>query len=198
MYVIPMVLTEEQAMSLSHKQLTAMADCSTDMVFEEVQKYLANQNANSKCRELISGIYSQRIAMEEFLSSADTADKVQLITGLDYGDINPMYVDYLRNCAIAIREILYGSYAVPYISPVSKSLYEVFIETLDGDNVKDFKKTVEKYKRLFKDSRYAAAKGTVVKRILRNRSKYEIMLRGIDFLTKKVDSGASPMSWRYL
>lgn len=71
-------------------------------------------------------------------------------------------------------------------------------ESISDSDVKKFVKNLKTYSFLFKDKPSARAKGTIVKKVVRNKTQYEILLRGIKYLIKKLENGESPATWRYL
>lgn len=206
MDVIPLILSEELAREIPLDYLAKLAECSTSIVKGKVKDYLNSPNAADDVKAIVKAAYSEQIAIEEFLSSKDISEKVELIKDLDYVNISThQSVERLQEYKEAITAILSNDYAVPYIAPIRgvliKDLREeisVFAKATSNQYLKSFESKLKKHSSLFRDSQYETYKGTVVKKIIRNRTKYEIILKGIDFILDKKMNNTNPQSWRYL
>ena len=206
MDVIPGILSEQTADELTVEQLSMLSLCSSKVVMVKVKAYLANTKANKDIKLKIMCAYNERISMEQFLESEELLKQVMLVVNLNYEDIN-YNVDVLQLSAYkeAIEDILGNAYSVPYITPtkaiIVKELREE-IETISKQTgspvLKAFTSKLKKYADLFRDSINTSYKGTAVKKIMRNKKKYHIILRGIDFILTKHREECKPFSWRYL
>ena len=197
MDIIPYVLSETDLDTLTDSQLNMLAKCSTDMVLEEVLKYLENAG-DSVYSGRIRGAYATKIALREFLTSEETKSNVEIAQRLSYTSITPMLTEEeLIVYKNAIESIINNKYAIPYISPISGETIKTLREEVKTNN-KALAERLKKFSYLFKDSPHKSATGTIVKRVIRNRVEYEIILRGIEFMLERKRKGANPNSWRYL
>lgn len=206
MDVIPFILTEEAVKEMPIDFLIKLADCSSSVVKDKIKKYIASDKADKEVVEIVKAAYSSQLDMEEFLNDEKLKEYVEIIQNLDYVDVNPhISIEMLEKYKEAITYILDSKYSVPYIAPISGTLikdlrdevYE-YAKTTNSKPMQDFYKMLKSCSGLFRDSQHTAYKGTVVKKVIRNRSKYEIILRGIDFMLDKKRTNKSPSSWRYL
>lgn len=206
MDVIPLIISEEAVYGLSDELLAKLASCSTQVVNDKVIEYLENPNADPVVKRRIAAAYSFYIETTQYLESEQTNADVELIKDLSYESIGPfLTVDELKSYKRAIEDMLSNDNAIPYIAPIKGALIrelreEVYALGKETDNsaVILAGQRLKQFSSLFRDSQYASYKGTVVKKIVRNRSKYEILLEGVNFMIKKKESGALPASWRYL
>ncbi len=105
----------------------------------------------------------------------------------------------------AILSIINNKFAIPYIAPISgvlikdltKKVHNLYKST-KSNLIKEFYECLKGNTTLFRDSQFQGYKGTIVKKIIRNRTKYTILLRGVEFMIEKKKQQALPMSWRYL
>lgn len=211
--IIPLVLCEDDIDLLSDEILAAYAECATSQVRFKIDAYLENPNADKRIRDRVYQAFSADIEQREFLSSQRTQDCVTLLSNLSYLDITAYTDDkLLQSYADAITYVLDNELSVPYIEPKDKADYEHLIALLNkaacdyrlANDIEKFARVntitdhTEKLKHLFYEPKYTPYKGTPVKKILRNRQKYKIILRGVNFLLDKHKAGALPASWRYL
>ena len=204
MYVIPVVLSEEEVSLLPGSTLLKLATCSKDEVLLCIEKYLDDKGSNTDVKEKVFEAYKERLLSKRFLESEETKEHISFVGSLDYKDIAvSKEVSVLRDWERSINAILSSQYAIPYIEPIRSCLLsdireEVSALCKEGKALKQFSSALKKYGHLFRDSTYASYRGTVVKNVIRNREKYEIMLRGIKFLIEKKESEADTGSWRFL
>jgi len=204
MFVIPVVLSEKEVPLLPDSTLLKLAICSKDEVLVCIEKYLADENANVDVKERVYEAYKERLLSKRFLKSEEVKEHVSSVGSLDYEDITASQeISVLRDWEKSINEILSNQHAIPYIEPIRSCLLQELRKeakalSKEVKELKRFAKMLEKYGYLFRDSVHASYRGTVVKNVIRNREKYEIMLRGIKFLIEKKESGVDPRSWRFL
>lgn len=212
MEVIPCILTEQHVMVISDEMLKDLATCSTQGIKQAVMQYLESDEANPVIKERVRTAYAERVSASAFLSSNITKTYCELLAYLDYGAIHVgLDEQILRAYKEAIEYILNSPYAMAYITPITKDTINNILEELKAQ-VKECKATdTRKWsvltdlldnltyaKKYFRDSMHEPYRGTIVKPILRNRGKYEIILHGVNFLLSKKAQGKSPETWRYL
>lgn len=204
MFVLPYLLSEEQAALLTDEQLGKLAACSTNVLVGHVKSYLSNSSRDMAVANRIHKAYSHKLDTEKFFNNEELQECVKRVSALTYDDINPgIGIETLQEYRNDIKAILNEDLAVPYIAPIRGSIIEDFLVDLkectqDNPELKKLLKVLSKNKTLFKDPRNTPFRGTIVKSIVRDQQRYEIMLHGIDFLINKAKEGKSPSSWRYL
>ena len=206
MDVIPLILSEEAADVLPMDYLYRLSECSTNVIKYKVLAYLDNPDADPVIRKKVQDAYSEQLLISEYLQSEDLAKDAEKVQSLSYSSVTPyLSIEELVEYKRAISAILGNKYAVPYVAPISGALvkdlcediYNLYKET-DDTTINDFYKKLKKHASLFRESQFASYKGTVVKKIIRDRGKYEVILRGIEFMIEKKKSCSLPASWRYL
>ena len=206
MDVIPFILSEEVAKEIPIDFIVKLADCSSSVVKDRVKKYIATDGADGEVVEIVKAAYLSQLEMEEFLNDEKLKEYVEIVHDLDYVDINPhKSIEMLEKYKVAITYVLDNKYSVPYIAPISGTLIKDlrdeisnYADGVDSPTIKLFAKRLKSCSGLFRDSQHTAYRGTVVKKVIRNRSKYEVILRGIDFMLDKKRTSKNPSSWRYL
>lgn len=204
--VIPLILSEDAVKALPEDILGLLVDCSTENIMSKIQSYIASADSNPDVREKIKSAYSKQLALKAFLSDERTQQAVDLIKDLDYGSIGIfLSQDELKSYIEAINYILNEPNAVPYINPVSGDNVKVLISAIkdwldsnEDADVRAFYLALQKFSKFFKDAPSASSKGTIVKKIVRNKTKYRIIMRGSEFLLDKAQKGERPSRWRYL
>ncbi|MCI9050704.1 MAG: hypothetical protein HFI05_02080 [Lachnospiraceae bacterium] len=206
MWVIPLILSEEMTEKLPEEILIQLAECSTSIIKKRVKNYLNSMEANKEIQAKVYRGYSFQIAIEEFLQDTELAKKVNLIKDLEYYNISPhLSMTELEAYQDAILSIINNKFAIPYIAPISgvlikdltKKVHNLYKST-KSNLIKEFYECLKGNTTLFRDSQFQGYKGTIVKKIIRNRTKYTILLRGVEFMIEKKKQQALPMSWRYL
>lgn len=206
MDVVELILSEDVARVMPLELLKGLADVTNDTVMLAVKKYLQSANADTEVRNKVLMAYSDKINIEEFLADEKIKGTMYELNAITYDSISPLVgLEKLRGWADGIELIINSPYAVPYISPIKavdmrSYMQEVqsWAESISDPDVKKFVKNLKTYSFLFKDKPSARAKGTIVKKVVRNKTQYEILLRGIKYLIKKLENGESPATWRYL
>lgn len=203
---VPLILTEEAVLELPQDFLERLANCSTQIVKDKVLAYISHPNADEEVKHKLTTAYQRYISVTAYLNDAETKRDVELIRELSYKDIGPhLSVEELQNYKRAIIGILYNENAVPYVSPIKGDIIKAlrddikeFAESVNSEVLKDAAAAIYKNSDLFRDQQHAPFRGTIVKRIIREKGTYELLLRGIDFMVDKKTRGISPASWRYL
>lgn len=204
MYVIPLVLEERDVNVIHEDYLKKLASCSTDIVKKKVKEYLNSTEAQPLIKEKVYECYKQVLSSDEFLMDEVLKEEIKPVEQLRFSDISSSLPEQkLRQYKGVLEKILGSEFAVPYIEPITSdtinSLLDEMTEYGQRDSrVKQLVTRIRNNKHLFKDPRFTRARGTIVKRVMLNVQKFEIILRGINFLLKQNEQGRSPESWRLL
>lgn len=206
MEVIPYILDERAVVDLPDSLLQMLAECSTKPVMDSVIAYVNNDKADSEAKAKILTAYSRQLGIKQFLEDKAVQDIAAEVKELSYASINPsLSVEQLQEYGDNISFLLNNDNAIPYIPPIRGDVIKGVIEELkeisktsNNQYVELFCKNIQRCTRLFKDTKKVSYRGTVVKHIVKNRSMFEVMNRGIEFLIAKKNAGESPASWRYL
>lgn len=206
MVILPLILDEDITRKLPDRFLSQLAMCSTDTIKLKVREYIDNPGAEKEAKEKIIKAYADVLGLEDYLFSEETLQRVELIKDMDYYTINTYLTEtQLLAYKEAILSILENESSIPYIAPIRGTKVKELLEDLKqyavSTELPEAKKLYESIKccaRFFRDSPFEGNKGTPVKKIIRNKGKYQIILRGIDFMLEKKRVGALPASWRYL
>lgn len=210
MDVIELILSEEDVAELTDIHLYQFAACSYGSVRESVIAYLRNPNADPKVRERVLRAYAEQLDLLEYLQDDKTLQYVNLLNELHYSTIGyGLDVGTLQRYKDAIEYVIgseHERYAVPYIAAIdgktiSELIQEIWEYAAENKNSKLMffvENKLRPAKKYFRESPHEKYKGTVVKHAVRDRSKYELILRGINFLLEKKAANVSPASWRFL
>lgn len=206
MYVIPYVMKEEDALALPEDMLRDLAECSTDIIKIKVREYLTNQEANAIIKDKIKSAYFSVFDIDDFLNDPTLAERINRVKNLNYKDINPGLTDAeLAEYSDIITTVLIDSKSTAYVPPIKGILIKSLITRIteyakqQGDStLKQFAKTLKSRSNLFRDSRFKEYTKTPMQRIVVNQRKFEIILRGIQFLQYKRAEGYIPSQWRIL
>lgn len=206
MDIIPRILTEDMVSAMTNYHLELLTKCTTDRVMDFVLRYLESPDADPTVKQRLSIAYDYIIKRNEYLNSEETKQKSELLLNTTYDSVSvALTVKQLRDIQEAIDYITKSEYAVPYVSTVGSSeLAELrqelkeYVKDHDNYQLKVLLNNLQKYGDLFRDGRDSQNKGTVVKKVVRNMTTYEIISRGIDFIIGIKESGKTYQSWRFL
>ena len=201
-YVIPLVLKEEDVDLLSDEQLATLASCSRTIIVTYIKDYIAN-SSNEAVKARIRKAYSYYILQQEFLTSDGTRDVATALNELKYDMISIlMSKEDLLEYKNKIDVVFESEYSVPYLSPINKDIVDSLISELSsnkGDSAKvQLAKRLKQYRTYFKSEQNQSAKGTILKSIMRNRIKYEIIQSAINWVLEQKENNVSPDNWRLL
>lgn len=206
MDIIPQILTEDMVRAMTNHHLQLLTKCTTDRVMDFVLRYLKSPDADPAIQQKLHLAYDYTIKRDEYLNSEETKQKSELLLNTNYNSVSvALTVKQLRDIQEAIEYITKSEYAVPYVSTVGSSeLAELrqdlkeYVKDTGNYQLKMLLNNLQKYGDLFRDGRDSQNKGTVVKKIVRNMTMYEIISRGIDFIISVKESGKTYHSWRFL
>lgn len=206
MYVMELILSEDVTRMMPVELLKGLASVTSDTVMPAVKRYLQSPDADEEVKNKVLVAYSDKINIEEFLTDEKTRNIMFELNNVDYDSVTPLVgLEKLKSWADGIEFILGSPWAVPYINPIKAVDMQTYIkevkswaDTVDDVDAKKFVANLKKYSFLFKAKPSARAKGTLVKKVVRNKTQYEILLRGIRYLINKLENNVSPATWRYL
>ncbi len=201
MDVIPLILSERDVAALSDEILSMLAECSTDCIQVKICNYLKDEKRDEATAHRIAEAYSNVIRLKEYLQDEQLKESVENIKNLTYEDISPsLSIEQLTEYKENIQGILDSEYAVPYLKPVRSSLLKELLSAMEasGSDAKRIAERIHKFSYLFRDPPSASYKGTVVKKIVRERTKYEVLVRGIQYLIGRKAKDMFPSQWRVL
>lgn len=199
MEVIPLCISEEDIEDIGQEILNRLASCSTRTVLPFIQDYLDSGKGNAKVVPMVKLAYGRKLAENDYLGSADLKLKVEKLAMYDMTTVTfSMPLDKLQELQEDIKSVLNNPYSVPYISPITREGIKGIIEDLTVSGKKEIAERVKRCSMLFKDPVNKSAEGTCLKKIWRNRTEYETMLRGLDIMISRKKSGDSPVTWRFL
>lgn len=209
MDVIKFVLSEDDAYLVPMDIFKGLAGVSSDIVLRRINSYLDNPDANTAVKRRVEEAYSDVQQKKDFYSSEELQTSVKELMNLTYSDVNAgQSKEQLEKWHSQITEILQSPFAIAYIPPVKyadlREYRQIILERskTESPNVADvlirLEENISKNKNLFKDAPFKGYTGTPVKRIVNDRSKYEVLLKGIEFLLKRKAEGVKPQTWRYM
>lgn len=207
MDVLRSILTEDDAYRLPMDIFKGIASCSSDIILRRINEYLDSPNAIEAVKRRVEEAYSDIMEKKAYYGSEELTEVANEISNLTYADINAgQTIDRLEYWKNSITEILTSPYAVAYIPPVKvdsvKELVKVMEEraAVSSDDVYLYTvaRKISEHKNLFRDAPFKGYKGTPVKRIIKDKTKYEIILKGLDHLIEAKRSGGDMQVWRYM
>lgn len=207
MDVLRSVITEDDAYRLPMDIFKGIASCSSDIVLKRINEYLENPDATEIVKRRVEEAYSDVMDKKAYYGSEELIEVAGEISNLTYADINAgQTIDKLEYWKRNITSILTSPYAVAYIPPVKADTLKALLVVMRDRGVKsaedgyilELSERIRGHKTLFKDAPFKGYKGTPIKRIIKDKTKFEIILRGIDHLIEVKRSGEDTQSWRYM
>lgn len=206
MDVIPLVLSEEAAIKLPDEYFETLAVCSTDVVKQKIKEYLKKPDTNPAAVAKVKLAYCDIFEGDDYLANAERAEAVKAVQDLKYKDITPyMRDDLLTSYEATLIDVLCSEHSIAYSAPISGAIVKTLIENIrlyanakEDRDLKDFVVKLKKYASLFRDSQFKGYTGTPLKRIMTNVRKFEIILKGIQFIREQKAAEVDPRVWRVL
>ena len=207
MDVLRGVITEDDAYKMPMDIFKGIASISSEIVLKRINRYLEDGSANEAVKRRVEEAYSEVMDKKNYYADESLIESAKEISTLSYCDITSgQPLDKLIKWREDISAIMNSPYAVAYIPPVRIESLIGLIEVIQArakespDNVYLYTVADNLYanKTLFKDAPFKGYKGTPVKRIINDRTKYDVILRGLDFLIEKKRVGANPQTWRFM
>lgn len=206
MDIIPYILSEQMVEDLTDEHLQLLTKCTTTRVMPFIEKYLASDKADNEIKSRVQSAYDYILKRDAYLDDEVTKRNSELLMNLNYKSISvAMSVAQLNQIKDAIDYIVKSDYAVPYISSVSstdlsdlRDSLTIYVKEENHPYAKMFLNNLQKYGDMFRDGRDKQNKGTIVKKIVRNLTMYEILYRSIDFILDLKMQGKTYDSWRFL
>lgn len=206
MDIIPYILSEQMVEDLTDEHLQLLTKCTTSGVMPFIKKYLASDEADEGIKARVQSVYDYILKRDAYLDDEVTKRNSELLTNLSYKSISvAMSIEQLNQIKDAIDYIVKSDYSVPYISSVSstdlsdlRDSLTIYVKEENHPYAKMFLNNLQKYGDMFRDGRDKQNKGTIVKKIVRNLTMYEILYRSIDFILDLKIQGKTYDSWRFL
>lgn len=206
MDIIPYILSEQMVEDLTDEHLQLLTKCTTSRVMPFIKKYLASDEADEGIKARVQSVYDYILKRDAYLDDEVTKRNSELLTNLSYKSISvAMSIEQLNQIKDAIDYIVKSDYSVPYISSVSstdlsdlRDSLTIYVKEENHPYAKMFLSNLQKYGDMFRDGRDKQNKGTIVKKIVRNLTMYEILYRSIDFILDLKIQGKTYDSWRFL
>lgn len=202
------IISEDVAYKIPMDIFKGIASVSSGIVLKRIDRYLNDTNAMPVVQRRVKEAYSEVTEKNDWYTSENILNAAQELSSLMYSDINASQsIETLQKWKDDIQMILDSPYAVAYIPPVKveslKELCDVLVSRSkeigpDGAYLMSLSDDLQANKVLFKDAPFKGYRGTPVKRIINDKTKYEIMLKGIDFLMERKHAGNNPQTWRYM
>lgn len=208
--VIPKLLTEEKVLDTPIEALKVLAECSSDIVLDYVNEYIA-KNSDTSVGKRIEEAYRSVNERIRYLQSDKLKEIADSLNNLTYADVNAnIPIDTLKGYKYAIEEALQNDVTAVKSRSVTKDKYIECIERLtsmgeidtwsnqERKNIFDIRNLIESNKRIFKTAPFKKPNNTVLARILYKREQMELILYGINFLLPKLEARTNAQIWRYL
>lgn len=209
MDVLPLVLSEEEAMLLPEEVLIKLSELATDRVVAMLLKYLKDSK-NEEVKAKIKRTFQRPLTVRRDSKSSSIAMQVKNLCDVTYRDIYYGVPELeLVNLRDSINSILNNPYAVAWIEPITAKQYRECIKELNTMSwqekdvqiaiaIQHLADKVEKMGYAFKDPPQMKPRPTEVTRILNRTMNYRLIVRGIDFLLKQMNENREPSTWRFL
>ena len=206
MDVLKGILSEDTAYVIPMDLFKGIATVSSEIIIRRIDKYLNNTDANIAVQRRVEEAYSEVMEKKNYYEDENLQKVAQEIGALTYQDIHAgQPVEKLERWQQGIQSILDSPYAVAYIPPIKvdtlNELLQVIVKRAEESKSRelyDVAESIRNNKALFKDAPFKGYRGTPVKRIIKNKTHYAIMLKGLDFLIGKKKDNANPQTWRYM
>ena len=214
-FVIPGKLTAEEVVQMPDAALITLVNVSTDIITFHINRFIlrARQSGGTdmdrQAADRLETFYKKVKERDEYLSSPDTLKMVEELRGLSFENITyNIPTEKLEVWKTFIDEILSNDNAVAFIPKKTGSYIdeqiEILSESLKGGSVEEQEmgrrmiSLINNNRSMFKNAPFKSDKPAILRSIVYNKDKLIVERDGIEFLIKKKQSGANPLSWRLL
>lgn len=183
----------------------------------------SNDPAKVEAAAIMKAAYDKVNKVNDYLSSDEAKDLADTLCSLQYSDVSAeMPVEKLISYRATILDLLsedkdfVDSYKKECLEGKSSGMKSAYTPKLDEDNYVSVIDEMNEYvyknrssqstailvtkignnKNLFVNSRAKANAPTVLRKAIYRKDRLRSILRGLDFLIEKKESGESPRSWR--
>lgn len=203
MDVLRGIITEEEAFQLPMDIFKTLAACASSIVITRIDAYIKSPNATEVVVRRVREAFSEVNRKKEYYDSEELAQMADELSSLSYADISAnKSLECLEHWYNAIDKILNSEFSVAYVAPIRsntlRELLDLMLESKSPAAITVASKIENGHTNLFKDAPFKGYRGTPIKRIITNRSQYEVYLRGLKFLIERKKAGDNPGKWRYM
>jgi hypothetical protein len=226
-YVLPTILTVDEVLALPDNILELLTEISTGIILESINEFV-EKNKNSQVQNdreaalKLERIYKETNDVNAYLESDEAKSLADTLAALQYSDVSASTdLDTLKMYRKLIIELLSDDedFVKEYFGSSSESSgvkkKTAYTAKLDNDNLERVVKLmsqeadgdpvvlgliskINKNKNKFKNGNYNVNKPTVLRKAIYKKDKLRNILKGLDFLIPKLESGQSPVTWRRL
>ena len=224
--VLVTILSVDDVLNIPTEVLNLLPLISTDIVTYNINRFVDNnlQSSDAKCKEAaikLRDAYAHVNEVHDYLDSAEVRDLADTLATLQYSDITvdtgldklKMYrelildllsedADFMREYNNGIANDVSGKRSA-YTAKMDNSNLESILnkmaqESHGNPDVLALITRIQKNKSLFKNGSKAGNRSTVLRKAIAKKDKLKNILRGLDFLIPKMESGQNPITWRKL
>ena len=225
--IIPTVITVEDVLGIPDAVLCLLPSISTGIVLDKINTFI-KRNIESSNEILkaaairLQAAYEELNATNAYLASDEAKDLSETLYRLRYDDISVnTSLDTLKTYRALILELLsedeefINSYTNEKIEKKSTGTKVAYTTKLDSKNLENvlekmlavsecnilafqLRIKIQNNKNLFRNARLALNNKTVLRKAIYKKDKLINILKGLDFLIPRLESGQSPATWRRL
>lgn len=197
-FVLPMLFSVEDARQSSLEALTLMAEISTDVVLNYVNKYI--QNNTGDVAEKLQQAFSTVNARRTYLQGDNLREMVMEVNNISLLDVNAAVpLEKLELWKEILDSIYSDDRAVGSTKTLDNdALEDCLVKLSDTKDSERVIALIENNRTLFKNAPFKRSYRTVVSSLFTKKEQYDLLLYGLNFLIGKLKSGANPINWRLL
>lgn len=227
MYVLPGIMTVDDVNNVREETLKELTNISTGIVLKTINDFVDKNRGSSnsdvaRAAERLYVIYKDLNDFYTYLNSDEARNLADTLVSLQYADVSATTdIRQLKLWRMMIIELLsedkdfVESYKGDTEGISSTGYKTAYTARLDRDN---FQSTIDrmrelaigdpatgrlvdnivKMKNLFKNGNHNINKPTVLRKAIYAKDKLKNILKGLDYLIPRLESGVSPVSWRRL
>lgn len=216
-WVVPGKIDTELIANLPDRAMTILADLSSNIVVMHVNRFLGSKNAGvanlgSVCDKL-KVAYAYTNEKMDYLKSEKVKEMANELRNLQFEDITYTTPrDRLEMYKMLIEELIDNEYASAYtdekdtqylksgmeqLRQMANDLLKVNASPSEINACFRLYEIIDKNKSLFRNPPFKRNTATILRGVLYRKDDFELILKGIGFILKKLDSHANPRSWRF-
>lgn len=225
--VLPTILNADEVIKIPDEVLILMTRISTGIVVENINKFISMNKGSSDSidREAalkLERVYAEVNEVKTYLESDEAKNLASTLASLQYSDVSATTdIETLKTYRMLIIDLLsededfVKTYTTEQLKLETSGKKTAYTAKLDKGNLEDVISLMEskaggipevyaligrirKNKSLFKNGNYNVNSPTVLRKAIYKKDKLKNILRGLDFLIPKLESGQNPITWRRL
>lgn len=227
MYVLPGIMTVDDVNSVSDEFLKELTNISTGIILKTINEFIDKNSGSgnadvAKAANKLCKAYQDINEFNAYLNSDEAKNLADTLVSLQYSDVSAttdlrqlklwrmMIIellsedkDFLESYKGDIGDVSNVGHKTAYTTRLDKDNFQATVDRMReiaiGDPIAGrLVDNIVKMKNLFKNGNHNVNKPTVLRKAIYAKDRLKNILRGLDYLIPRLESGTSPVSWRRL